>query len=139
MRNLETVVTTSFTEQILLPFLIHHYLDSGNAITLWQMPNSSEKHLLICSNGLRQLDEVSLEESETGFVFAPYDNRQKKLFFKSDLIFTFKNGQLDPDNLPEEVFNKISQREKTDLDFGPATYPVSSLPQIKSFREFKFL
>ncbi len=127
MRNLETVVTTPFTEQRLLPFLIHHYLESGNAITLWQMPNSNEKHLLICAD-LQHPDEISLEESETGFVFAPYDGSKKKVFFRSDLIFTFKNGQLNPDNLPEEVSNKILQSEKPDHDLSPVHYPVSPFP-----------
>ncbi len=128
MQNLETTTTASFTEHDLLPFLIQHYLESGHAITLWQMPNSSEKHLLICSDGVRYLDEISLEESATGFVFAPYDANQKKLFFKSDLIFTFKDGQFDSGNLPEDILNKNAAKTKNDPNFQPGTYPVKTLP-----------
>ncbi len=137
MQNSESAITSPFTEQEPLPFLIHHYLESGNAITLWQMPNSTEKHLLICSEGVRHLDEISLEESETGFVFAPYDSAQKKLFFRSDLIFTFKNGKLDSGNLPEEIPNKNPAKEKTDHALGARAYPVKTLqhpPLLDSYR-----
>src|SRR5258706_5214030 len=108
MRTSETVVTTPLSEQEVLPFLIHHYLEGGHAITLWQMPNSDEKNLLICSDGLRHLDEISLEKPETGFVFAPYDHTQKKVFFRSDLMFTFKDGRLNPASVPEDVFRRMS-------------------------------
>ena len=123
MQNAETVVKLPFTEQFLLPFLIYYYLESGNSITLWTMPNSQEKHLLICSDGLRHIDELLLEESETGFVFASYDSTQKKIFFRGDLIFTFKNGVLSTDNLPEDVINKIPARKNSD-HLQSKTYPV---------------
>lgn len=139
MRNPETIVVTPFTEQVLLPYLIHHYLETGSAITLWQMPNSGEKHLLICSDGLRHMDEISLEEADTGFVFAPYDSAQKKIFFKSDLIFTFKNGLLDAENLPEAVLNKIQSREKADSETKPVVYPVSALPHAPPLEDYRAL
>jgi isochorismate synthase len=123
MRDAAAVVIPPFTEQDLLPFLIHHYLESGNAISLWTMPHSAEKHLLICSDGVRHLDDLNLEESETGFVFAPYDGHQKKVFFRSDLIYTFKNGLLDSENLPEAIVNKVRANKTVDSDLS-TTYPV---------------
>lgn len=137
MRTSETAVTTLFSEHILLPFLIRHYLEGGHAITLWQMPNSDEKNLLICSDGLRHLDEISLEKSETGFVFAPYDHTQKKVFFRSDLMFTFKSGRLNPENVPEEVFHKMRLSEESHQSFPYSTYPALSLrhePAVQDYR-----
>jgi len=129
--------TTPFTEQALLPFLIRYYLESGHAITLWQMPNSNEKNLLICTDGLRHLDEISLEKSDTGFVFAPYDHTQKKVFFRSDLIFTFKNGELGPENLPEEVFRKVSAQEESVRPVLSRVYPALPFqrePVLQNYR-----
>src|SRR5947209_4329506 len=114
MQNPETAISSPQTEHSLLPFLISHYLESGQAITLWQMPNSTQKHLLICSGGIHQLDEVSMEESETGFIFAPFSKNQKKLFFKSDLIYTFKDGHLSSGDLPDEKL-QYQARKATDL------------------------
>ena len=137
MQNSETALSAPFTEHEVLPFLIHHYLETGNAITVWQMPNSSEKHLLICSSGLRHVDEITLEESETGFAFAPYDRGQKKLFFTGDLIFTFKNGQLDSRNLPTEIINKILTGAGHDLH--TAAYPAKALPHRRGPEDYRAL
>ena len=56
MQTSDQVIHTPFTEQHLLPYLLHYYLLNGNAITLWKMPESNEKHLLICSEGLRHVE-----------------------------------------------------------------------------------
>src|SRR5882724_2062659 len=127
MRTSETVIPTPFTEQDFLPFLLHYYMEGGHALTLWQMPNSDEKKLLICSDGVRHLDEISLENSETGFVFAPYDREQKKVFFKGDLIFTFRSGELNAENVPEEVFQKRRVQEESNQPIRSGVYPTRRL------------
>ena len=56
--------------------------------------NSFEKVLFICNSGVVELDEVTIEDSEPGFVFAPFQPNQKKLFLKAELAFKFKgNGE----------------------------------------------
>jgi len=140
MRTSEPVVIpTPFTEQDFLPFLLQHYLEGGHALTLWQMPNSNEKKLLICSDGVRHLDEISLENSETGFVFAPYDREQKKVFFKGDLIFTFKSGELNVENVPEEVFQKRSVHEESDQPVPPGVYPTRTFQGESAPHDYRAL
>ncbi len=130
MQITESVKTALLTELELLPSLIHFHLSEGSSFALWRMPNSTEKHLLICTDGTKEIDELSLEESETGFVFSPFDTIKKKVFFKGDLIYTFKdgllaegntpenfkirNGQLDADSLPKK--KKDVQVSKTDAN-----------------------
>ncbi len=138
MQPSETVVTTPRSEHVLLPFLLHHYLESGHAITLWQMPNSDEKKLLICSDGLRHLDEISLERSETGFVFAPYDHLQKKVFFRSDLIFTFKNGVL-MDDTDQEVFHRMRADGESEQPRPIRVYPVGSFQHDTAPQDYRAL
>lgn len=127
MQSAVSITSPPFTEQQLLPLLLQHYLQGGNAITLWQMPNSNVKNLLICSDGTRQVDEISLEKSEPGFVFAPFDRTQKKIFFKGDLIFTFQNGQLLSPNVPEEIFRKVTLEDNTETDEPVRTHTASHL------------
>ncbi len=135
MRTTETF-DQQLTEQDLLPSLIHTLLNDGNAITLWRMPRSDEKHLLVCTEGIQQLDEISLEESKTGFVFAPFDRLQKKMFFRGNLILTFRNGTIDPDTIPDEL---MPGRKSSDINDKPVTeqFPVGmpATPVPADYRE----
>ncbi len=60
----------------------------------WRLPNSDEKTLIVCNAGANMLEDISLEDSKTGFVFAPFNRSQKKLFFNADLIFRFRDDQI---------------------------------------------
>ncbi len=73
---------------------IDQHLEDGGAFTLWRMPNAVEKVLFICNQGVVELEEVNVEDSAPGFIFAPFQPNQKKLFLKADLVFTFKGQEL---------------------------------------------
>ena len=94
MQNSESVSLRPVTERELLPHLLKNHLGWGHSISLWRLPDSDEKHLLISTEGLKFLDEVLLEDSATGFIFSPFDSKKSKLFLKGNLIFSFKNGEL---------------------------------------------
>jgi isochorismate synthase len=120
--SLTSTTTRSNTEKELLPSLIQNALEDGHAFTLWRMPKASEKHLLICTDGVSQLEEITLEESKTGFVFAPFERSQKKVFFKGNLILTFNHGQLESNDLPE---NYQDRKKKNPSAAGSErTYPA---------------
>jgi isochorismate synthase len=106
MQVTDTANSKLLSENELLPRLINHYIHQGNPFTLWRMPNSNEKHLLVSTDGTIELEDLSLEESQTGFVFAPFDTAKKKIFFKGNLIYTFKNGELAEGNIPEHIHSK---------------------------------
>ena len=74
-------------------------LTEGGAFSLWRMPNTTESVLFISQQGVIEVDEVSLEDSEPGFVFSPFLPHQKKIFLKADLVFKFKNGEVVQDIL----------------------------------------
>jgi isochorismate synthase len=116
----------SLTEQDLLPNLLRNALDDGNAITLWRMPNSPEKHMLICTDGVTPWDEVTLEDSRPGFMFAPYDPAQKKMFFRGDLILTFRDGHLQSSPPPEKFLRRRTKPENETA--GERYYPVLPIP-----------
>ncbi len=92
-----STIQSGLTEQELLPHLVKNHLNWGHSISLWRLPDSDEKNLLVSTEGVKFLDEVNLEESPTGFVFSPFNRNNAKLFLKGDLIFTFKKGELYQD------------------------------------------
>jgi isochorismate synthase len=61
---------------------------------LWKAPGIDKKHLIISTSGIKKLAEVSLEDSEPGFVFSPFYPDRKKIFFPADDLFIFETGLL---------------------------------------------
>ena len=112
--------------------LIEKVVENGGAFSLWRMPDSTEKVLLICTSGTTEVEEVSLEESVTGFVFAPFNPAKKKIFIKADLIYRFRDGQLAEGSEFYETFlgsNSIPENsdEKRKIKFH-TRQPESQLP-----------
>ncbi len=103
-------------EGVAIRNVINQLLMEGGAFTLWRMPNSFEKVLFICNSGVVELDEVTIEDSEPGFVFAPFQPNQKKLFLKAELAFKFKgNGESETAHsvsLSDELSASQSRNEK---------------------------
>jgi hypothetical protein len=90
------------SEEVAIRTTISQRLLEGGAFTLWRMPSSAEKVLFICNSGVIELDEIGVEDSEPGFVFAPFQPNQKKLFLKAELVFTFKgNAQIETSHLAQ--------------------------------------
>lgn len=108
------VSTKVITEQELLPILLKNHLDMGHSISVWRLPDSDVKNLLVNTEGVVLLNEVSLEDSAPGFIFSPFDNQKSKLFLKGDLIFSFKNGALlNEGNTITDPLEILQQQTKT--------------------------
>lgn len=103
MQIANSSITQHTTESHLLPVLVSNALKEGNALTMWKMPNTNEKHLLICTEGVQQIPDVSLEETSTGFIFSPFDNSKNKIFFRGDVIHSFKDGFLEANPLTDNL------------------------------------
>ncbi|MBL7871430.1 MAG: chorismate-binding protein [Cyclobacteriaceae bacterium] len=86
---------------------IQEALNQGFPFSLWKTPDQHEKHLIICQRGLTYVDEVTLEESTSGFVFAPFLPEQKKIIFPADVLYRFENGVLkEATNHDDSNFNQ---------------------------------
>ena len=85
---------TKIGEKAFVKSLFPQIVGHGGSFMFWRLPNSDEKNLIICNTGALMHDEISLEDSKTGFAFAPFDPSQKKLFFNADLIFRFKGDEI---------------------------------------------
>ena len=104
--------TEKLSEQEIIHHIVGTTLGKGQSFTLWRMPDSDEKTLLI-SGVVSKADDFILEESVPGFVFAPFRPDKKKIFFPADQIFRFKNGALQEDILsPSPEYTKdIRERQ----------------------------
>jgi isochorismate synthase len=119
-------------EKSFLHQTIQDALNQGFPFSLWKTPDQNEKHLIISQRGLTFVDEVNLEESTPGFVFAPFLPDQQKIIFPADLLFRFENGVLK--EVPsQDAFNFKS--EETSSVFAFSVKPSENSNQ----RDFKNL
>ncbi len=66
--------------------LIAHALDQGFSIAMWRLPHHTKLNLLLSSKS-ELVDELTMEESKPGFVFAPFDRSKPKHFLEADHLF----------------------------------------------------
>ena len=85
---------TKIGEKDFVKSLIPQIVGHGGSLMFWRLPNSNEKNLIVCNSNALTLDEISLEDSKTGFTFSPFNPTEKKLFFNADLIFRYRGGNL---------------------------------------------
>jgi len=85
---------TKIGEKDFVKNLIPQIVGHGGSFMFWRLPNSDEKNLIVCNSSALMQDEISLEDSKTGFAFTPFNTTQKKLFFNADLIFRFKGDEI---------------------------------------------
>jgi isochorismate synthase len=119
-------------EKSFLHQTIQDALNQGFPFSLWKTPDQNEKHLIISQRGLTFVDEVNLEESTPGFVFAPFLPDQQKIIFPADLLFRFENGVLK-EAPSQDAFNFKS--EETSSVFAFSVKPSENSNQ----RDFKNL
>jgi isochorismate synthase len=104
-------------EKSFLHQTIQDALNQGFPFSLWKTPDQNEKHLIISQRGLTFVDEVNLEESTSGFVFAPFLPDQQKIIFPADLLFRFENGVLK-EAPSQDAFNFKSEETSTVFAFS---------------------
>lgn len=129
MHIANSAITQHNTESHLLPFLISNALKEGNALTMWKMPGTLEKHLLICTEGVKQIPDVSLEETSPGFIFSPFDNTKAKMFFKGDVIHSFKDGFLEVNPLKSSHLKNENSQTFDQRNLNQAFY-VKEVNQV---------
>jgi len=90
----------------LISTVIHHHLSLGQTFSLWKLPDAEEINLIVSEEAPIEMDEVNVEESEPGFVIAPFLSEKKKIFVKATHRYSFKSNEVLKNGeslLPEEV------------------------------------
>ena len=103
MSTISAVSPLKYSERELLSFLLSDAAAKENPVAVWRLPGADTTQLII-SEGYRKLNpEESLEDQQTGFIFAPFEKSRPRLFLKADQLFAFKNGSLLQNNTPLEL------------------------------------
>lgn len=89
-------------EDELINSILYQALADDYSISLWRLPGSIKKSLIISENP-EAIDDVSLEEMPVGFVISPFNPVEKKIFLKADQVFEFENGTLSHSISTEQV------------------------------------
>lgn len=105
--------------------IIAKALSKGNSISLWKHPASLEKHLIV-SESAHTISNVNLEESDPGFLFAPFSKESHKIFIPAEhyyLIgvgslesFHFKNDSTNEQDIPDELIFFRSNETKIEAE-----------------------
>jgi isochorismate synthase len=83
------------TETEYLSFLIDYAVQHNFSIALWRLPNDPVTHLAISKSPERLNYTSTLEDLPAGFIFAPFEPAAQRIFLKTDLSFSFSNGELN--------------------------------------------
>ena len=118
--------------------LIPQIIGQGGSFMFWRLPESDEKNLIVCNSGGVMQDEITLEDSKTGFAFAPFQPDQKKFFFVADLIFRFKGEELTdgPDLTATRYAVPSEEQTKSDShEFKPSILRPKNPNQLLSLKK----
>ena len=84
------------------------------AVALWRLPGTTEKQLVIDSRSELRAGKVDLEETNGGFLFAPFENKgmSRDLFFEKHIHYTSEYNQIQFSRLnalsPEVILHQLS-------------------------------
>ena len=80
-------------EKRLFDTLLSYHLEEGHAISVWQLPQTSKKHIMVGRQGVQALTEVTLEELGQGFIMSPFDSVKSKFFIPANETYVVENGE----------------------------------------------
>ncbi len=88
--NVSTAKSTSV--HTVLTRAINKFFSVGHSIAVWRKPDSNEIHLA-ASSETKLINEINLEESKPGFLFAPFHPDQPKQFLPADEWIVFRQNE----------------------------------------------
>lgn len=74
--------------------IFYSAIDTGFSTALWRLPNTTTFHALVSTAADKIPNEKTLEELATGFLFAPFNKSQARIFLKGDFVFSFEENEL---------------------------------------------
>ncbi|MGE0772767.1 MAG: chorismate-binding protein [Cyclobacteriaceae bacterium] len=99
-------ISIQLDETLALRQIIADALDQDFSLSLWRLPDSEEKNLIVCTTGASIVDELSIEDSVPGFLITPFDLERPRLFLRADQSYVFLAGKLTQASQPiEEQFS----------------------------------
>lgn len=105
--------------------LIYYHLEEGNSFSLWRLPNSNQKHLIVSSEKLKPIKDLTIEEIESGFIIAPFNPDTGAFFMKASERYLFEDGKLHGEQRSTTESKKIDFVSKS---VNPKSFAFHQLP-----------
>lgn len=104
----------------IIRLIIHSSLSQNKPFALWRMPGAHQKNLCIGNGPLTALDELTIEELDSGFIFAPFDTSGKKYFLAAENTHHFSG---EPDEELPPAFSGIDlEKESIGIEKKPLSF-----------------
>ncbi len=94
--------TLKHSERELLAFLLSHAASNEHPLAVWRLPGEDSTNVIIANECEKLKGEDTIEDLPMGFLFAPYEKSNARLFLNADQLFTFRNGNLVQNSAPVE-------------------------------------
>ena len=112
----------SVSEETLLRQAMAACRESGLSFALWKLPNDGVLHFAASAEPAR-IKEVNLEETKAGFLFAPFDPGQDKIFLPADEFIRITAGAV------ESLSGSLLSKHFPAPEAGPPPYFVRPLAE----------
>lgn len=111
-----------------LSFLIRHAVENKLALAAWRLPLENTIHVILSNQPVKQSRDITIEELPAGFMIAPFDVQQERIFLTADYHFTFVNEELKMADTPKAsaayiwLQNRVKKDAQTTSSATPSFY-----------------
>ncbi|QSE96841.1 isochorismate synthase [Fulvivirga lutea] len=112
----------------------------------WKEPKSSEINLIVDFNQTNLISDIDLETSESGFLFAPFNNSKEKVFIKRELHIQWNSDAISVNcegkssesfieylhNFEDTEYNEFHLRPDTETSDNYKSLVEESVNEIKA-------
>jgi isochorismate synthase len=121
-------ITTIQKENIkhVVKSIVSYGLEQGYSIALWRLPNQTTINLLLATES-KTVTDLSIEDSQPGFVFAPFNPEVPKYFLAGDHHFEINDetiNEITPGQVKEMT---LKSSLNTKLKFYSGTYNSANI------------
>ena len=79
-----------------LDSILSRAVSSGKSVSLWRLPDSHERYLVIAESVRKINFSFTLEDSPPGFLVAPFDPGSSRYFLPADELFVIRGQAVEP-------------------------------------------
>lgn len=96
MSTSTSVSNSSKTETDYFNTLIDYAVRHHYSVALWRLPLGTKKHLILSRHHAYLTYTSALEDLSTGFIFAPFEAKEDRIFLEADFCFSFEENIISP-------------------------------------------
>ncbi len=125
-----SVSSPVYTEKEFLSFLVDQAVENSFSLAAWRLPNSEESFFVASRQVMQLSDDSTIEDLTAGFICAPFDRKESRLFIPADQLVTFKNGVLlETKSAPVDI-DAFKHWQSTKKSSTPPRYHISTTQPV---------